>query len=202
MIRTRRLTATLVATAALAVPTAALPTAVAADGQATTASDAKAAPKAQTKQLLKDIAGKDKRLARLAESNAVAGLADDTEGALVANLGAAQEDLAGIKTSVEAADTTFDTRAARKELRSFRVVNFRLALNVLKQAEGLAEAAAADPEAVEHLALAEEAALAITATSTKADIKAARAHLQEARAELEPTEDTEPTEEPAPSPAA
>lgn len=198
-IRTRRLAATLIATAALAAPTAALPSAVAAEAPTASASDKAAkAPKSQTKQLLKDVAGKDKRLARLAASNAVASLADDTEAQLVANIADAQDALATIKSSVEAADSTVDTRAARKDLHAFRVTNFRLAVNVLKQAEGLAEAAAADPEAVSHLAFAEEAALAITATSTKADVKAARAHLQEAEAELEPAEG----ETAAPAPTA
>ena len=69
-----------------------------------------------------------------------------------------------MKAAVEAADSTVDTRAARKELRSFRVENFRLVVNVLRQAEGLADDAAADPEAQAFLAQAEEAALAITAT--------------------------------------
>ncbi|UUZ59815.1 hypothetical protein [Nocardioides sp. B-3] len=204
MTRTRRITATLIATAALVAPTAALQSAVAAEGPTTSVSDKAAkAPKApkslkaQTKQLLKDVAGKDKRPARLAASNAVASPADDTEAELVANITDARTAPATAKTTIEAADSTMDTRAARKDLRSFRVVNFRLALNILKQAEGLAEAAAADPEAVSHLALAEDAALAITAASTKADVKAARAHLREARAELEPAE--EETAAPAPA---
>lgn len=176
MKRTTRLAAALAATAALAAPS--------------TFAAAEAAPptttvKGQTKQLLKDIAGKDARLARLATGNAVTRLADDTEAELVANLEEARTSLGAVKTSVEAADSTVDTRAARKELRSFRVENFRLVVNILAKAEGLEESAATDAEATGHLAAAEAAALAITATSTKADVRAARGHVQAAQAELD-----------------
>ncbi|WP_374456467.1 hypothetical protein [Nocardioides sp.] len=175
MKRTTRLAAGLVATAALVAPST-LATAQAAKPDHSV--------KGQTKQLLKDIAGKDARLDRLSTSDAVTRLADDTEATLVSNIGAARTDLGEIKTSVEAADSTVDTRAARKELRSFRIENFRIVANVLSKAERIEAAAAGDPEATEHLAAAEEAALAITATSTKADLRAARAHLKDARAEL------------------
>lgn len=185
MNRNRRITATLLATAALAAPSA-----LAATAEARPDKPAKTV-KAQSKQLLKDIAGKDKRLARMATSNAVEGLADDTEAEVVANVTDARTALADLATTVEAADSTVDTRAARKELRSFRVENFRIVVNVVKKVEGLEEAAAADPEAVMHLAAAEAAALEITATSTKADIRAVRAHVQAAQAELEGDTETE-----------
>lgn len=183
MNHTRRLTATVLATAALATPSALATTAEAAPVKPETV-------KAQTKQLLKDLAGKDKRLARLSTSNAVQDLADDTEAQLVTNVTDARSDLADLRTTVEAADSTVDTRAARKELRSFRVENFRIVVNVLEKVEGLEDAAAADPEAVAHLAAAEEAALKIAATSTKADISAVRTHVQAAQAELEPEAET------------
>ena len=63
--------------------------------------------------------------------------------------------------------------------------NFRIVVNVVKKVEGLEEAAAADPEAVTHLAAAEAAALEITATSTKADLRDVREHVKAAQAELE-----------------
>lgn len=176
---TRRITATALATAALVAPSALAATAVAAP-------DKPSKPvKAQTKQLLKDIAGKDKRLERLSTSTAVEALADDTETEVVANVTDARTALADLRTSVEAADSTVDTRAARKELRSFRVENFRIVVTIVKKVEGLEEAAAADPEAVTHLAAAEAAALEITATSSKADLRAAREHVKAAQAELE-----------------
>lgn len=185
MNRNRRIAATLLATAALAAPSA-----LASTAEARPDKPAKTV-KSQSKQLLKDIAGKDKRLARMATSNAVEGLADDTEAEVVANVTDARTALADLATTVEAADSTVDTRAARKELRSFRVENFRIVVNVVKKVERLEEAAAADPEAVMHLTAAEAAALEITATSTKADIRAVRAHVQAAQAELEGDTETE-----------
>ena len=179
---TRRVTATALATAALVAPSALAATAVAAPDKPT--KPAKTV-KAQTKQLLKDIAGKDKRLERLSTSTAVEALADDTETEVVANVTDARTALAELRTTVEAADSTVDTRAARKELRSFRVENFRIVVNIVKKVEGLEEAAAADPEAVTHLTAAEDAALLITATSTKADLRDVREHLKAAQAELE-----------------
>ena len=189
----RRITATALATAALVAPSALAATAVAAPGkpaEPTKPTGPAKTVKAQTKQLLKDIAGKDKRLDRLSTSTAVAALADGTEADLVANLTAARADLADQRPTVEAADSTVDTRAARKELRSFRVENFRIVVNVLRKVEGLEEAAAADPEAVDHLTAAEAGALEITATSTKADLRAVREHATAAQAELEGTTGT------------
>ena len=178
MTRTRRIVATLVATAALAAPTT-----VSMSAEATPAPDKTV--KAQTKQLLKDVAGKDKRLARLAASHAVTALADDTEAQLVANVTEARDALADVGTAAEAADSTIDTRAVRKELRSFRVENFRLVVNVLRQVENLTDDAAADPEALVFLDEAEAAALELGATSTKSDVRAVRALLQSATSELE-----------------
>ena len=182
---TRRITATALATAALVAPSALAATAVAAPDKPTKPTKPAKTVKAQTKQLLKDIAGKDKRLERLSTSTAVEALADDTETEVVGHVTDARTALAELKTSVEAADSTVDTRAARKELRSFRVENFRIVVNLVKKVEGLEEAAAADPEAVSHLAAAEAAALEITATSSKADLRAAREHVKAAQAELD-----------------
>lgn len=184
---TRRLTAVALATAALVAPSALSATAVAAKPDKPAHATA-----GQTRQLLKDIAGKDARLARLATGHAVVRLADDTEAAVVAQVDAARTTLADLRTSAEAADSTLDTRAVRKELHSFRVENLRIVVTIVSKVERLEEAAAADPEAVTHLAAAEAAALAITATSTKADLRAAREHLQAAQAELD-TEAAAPT---------
>lgn len=176
MKRTTRFTAGLVAAAALTAPSA----------QAT----AVAVPPtthahAQTKQLLKDIAGKDARLARLSTSAALARLSDDTEAALVANIDAARTTLSDIKMSVEAVDSTVDTRAERKELRAFRVENFRIVVNLLTRAEEVEETAAADPVTLAALAAVETAALEIDATSTKADIRAVRDQVNAAQGTTE-----------------
>ena len=183
MNRTRRIAAALVATAALAAPTSVIVSAA----EAKPSGDKPV--KSQVKQLLKDIAGEDKRLARLATSHSVTDLADDNEAALVGNITTARADLTALRTAVEAADSTADTRAARKELHGFRVANFRQVVTVLKHVEELADDAAADPEAVAFLAAAETAALAVTATSPKAEVKAAKALVDSAKAELGLDED-------------
>lgn len=183
MNHTSRTATVLVAAAALAVP-AGLASSAEAAAKPTSDSTAETV-QAQTKQLLKAISGKDKRLSRLSTSSAVVLLVDSTEVELVANIEDARTVLADLRSSVEGADSAVDTRAALRELRSFRVENFRIVVNVLRKAEGLAEAAAADPEAVEHLAAAEAAALEIDAYSTKRDIRGARAHVRAAKAELE-----------------
>lgn len=181
MTRTRRTVAALVASAALVAPTT------------LTMSTAEAKPastrtvKSQAKQLLKDVAREDRQLVKLATGHRVTGLADDTEAELVANITEARATLADVKAAVEAADSTVDTKAARKDLRSFRVQNFTHAAHVLAKVEELTVAAAADPEAQAFLAQAETAALAVTAASTKAEVKAAKALLASAKAELEGT---------------
>lgn len=184
MTRTRRLVATLVAAAALAAPTT------------LTISTAEAKPattpvKSQAKQLLKDVAREDRQLVTLATSQRLTELADDTEAELVVNITEARATLADVRTAVEAADSSLDTRAARKELRSFRVQNFKQAVHVLTKVEDLTDAAAVDPEAQTFLAQAEAAALAVTATSTKADVKAVKALLESAKVELGLTENPE-----------
>jgi hypothetical protein len=178
MNRTRRIVATVVATAALAAPTTLTMSAADAEPHSTTGA------KPQAKQLLKDIAGKDKRLARLATSHSVTALADDTEAALVANVTEARDTLAVLRTTVEAADSAVDTRAVRKELHGFRTENLRQVVTVLKHVDALSDDAAADPEATALLTAAETAALAVTPTSPKADVKAAKALVHAAEAEL------------------
>ncbi len=187
---TSRTVTAFVAAAALAVPVGLMTSAQAAnprpDKPGKTAHG-------QTRQLLKDIAGKDKRLARLTTATALTSLDDDTEVSLVANIEAARAELADLTTTAEAADSTVDTRAARKELRTFRVENFRLVVNVLRHAENLTEAASSDPAATSHLAEAEAAALEIDAHSSRADIRAARAHVEAAETELESGTEVEAT---------
>ena len=181
MTRTRRIVATVIATAALAAPTTL--TMSTAEAKPTSAK-----PVSQAKQLLKDVAREDRELVKLAASHRVTDLADDTETELVANIADARATLAGVKADVEAADSTLDTRAARKDLRSFRVQNLKHAAHVLAKVEDLTDAAAADPEAQAFLAQAEAAALAVTATSPTAEVKAAKALLASARTELEGAE--------------
>lgn len=178
MKRTARLTAGLVAAAAMVAPST-LTTAEAAPPTAHSAG--------QSKQLLKDIAGKDARLTRLAGSNAVARLSEGHRTPLLENIGEARTTLDGLKVSVET-DSTLDTRAMRKELRSFRVENFRIVVNVLRKAEDIGETGAADPETLDAVTTA---ALDIDADSTKAEIRAVRDQIKAVRDESEDDADVE-----------
>ena len=131
---------------------------------------------------------KDARLERLSTADRTTVLADEHEAVVVANIGADRAALATLRSEAEAADSTLDTRAVRTELRDFRVVNYVLSTNILRQAEDIADEAAADPEAVAHLDEAVTAALAITAESTKSDVREAREHLRLAKNELDEDE--------------
>jgi hypothetical protein len=141
----------------------------------------------RTKQLLKTVAGKDKRLARMITSNAVTRLDDAYESEVVAGIEDSREALAAIATAVEAADSAVDTSTVAKDLRAFRVENHRLVVNVVAKADRINdEATAAGDTATAALATtAIEAALAVTATSPKSEIKAARAALDALEDETE-----------------
>lgn len=181
----RRTLAAGIAALALTTPVAMSTAAVAAPGEKPATTKQAPTKKAQTKQLIKTISVKDAQLERLVTADRTTVLADDHEATVVANIGDDREALAALKAEAEAADSTLDTRAVRADLRDFRVVNYVLSGNILRQAEAIEDEAAADPEATMHLDEAIAAALAITAESTKSDVRDARAHLRLAKGELE-----------------
>ena len=109
---------------------------------------------------------------------------------VVENVEADQADLEALveapASTASTASTTEETAPVadvRATLKTYRPENYRLAVNILRQA---AKAGETTTEA-ETLALDESVALAlqITATSSKADVKAARAAFAEATALLE-----------------
>jgi len=151
-----------------------------------------ATTKTHTKQLLKAISVKDAQLARIAAADRTTRLADDHEAAVVSNIGADRATLAELRTDAEAVGSTLDSKAVRKELHDFRVVNYVLSGNILRQAERVEDELAADPEAAAHLEEAITAALAITAESTKSDVRDAREQLRLAKGEVESDEDEVP----------
>lgn len=181
--RARHTVAALIGTAALVAAPLAVSPAHAAERPGTDkpakADKADKAKSPGTKQLLKTVSGKDKRLARLSTSSAVTRLDDAYETEVVAGIAKSRDALAAIRTAVEAADATVDTRAAAKDLRAFRVENHRLVVNVVAKADRVLDAAtlAGDAETAALATTAIEAALAVTATSPKSEIKAARAGL-------------------------
>ena len=180
--RARHTVAALIGTAALVAAPLAVSPAHAAERPGTDkpAKADKADKAPGTKQLLKTVSGKDKRLARLSTSSAVTRLDDAYETEVVAGIAKSRDALAAIRTAVEAADATVDTRAAAKDLRAFRVENHRLVVNVVAKADRVLDAAtlAGDAETAALATTAIEAALAVTATSPKSEIKAARAALE------------------------
>jgi hypothetical protein len=183
--RARRTAAALVGTAALVAGPLAVSPADAArphtEKPATTekADKADKAKAPRTKQLLKTVSVKDARLARMSTSKAVTRLDDAYEGEVVAGIDASREALAEIAAAIEAADSTFDTRAAARDLRAFRVENHRLVVTVVAKADRLLDeaTAAGDTETAAVATTAIDAALAVTATSPKSEVKAARAAL-------------------------
>jgi hypothetical protein len=192
------MTATPHRTLATGIAALALTTPVALSTAAAAAPDEEpaATTTSQTKQLVRTISVKDARLERLSTADRTTVLADEHEATVVSSIGADRAALATLRSQAEAADSTLDTRAVRAELRDFRVVNYVLSGNILRQAEEIADEAAADPEAAAHLAEAVTAALAITAESTKSDVRDAREHLRLAKNELE---DEVEDEAPAPT---
>ena len=193
------MTATPHRTLAAGIAALALTTPVALSTAASAATDESPAgtTKSQTKQLVKTIGVKDARLERLSTADRTTLLADEHEAGVVSNIDADRLALATLRSEAEAADSTLDTRVVRTELRDFRVVNYVLSTNILRQAEEIADEVAADPEAVAHLDEAVTSALAITAESTKAEVRDARAHLRLAKNELDEDEDED--EAPAPT---
>jgi hypothetical protein len=188
-------------TIAAAITALALTTPVVLSTAASAAPDEKPAATTtpQTKQLVRAITVKDARLERLSTADRTAVLADENEAGVVSNIVTDRKALATLKSEAEAADSTLDTRAVRTELRDFRVLNYVLSTNILRQAEAIADEAAADPEAVAHLDEAVAAAQAITACSTKSDVRDARAHLRLAKNELDEVEVEDEVEAPAPT---
>jgi hypothetical protein len=204
--RARRTVAALVGTAALVAGPLAVSPADAAERPRTEkpakADKADKAKAPRTKQLLKTVAGKDKRLARMSTSTAVTRLDDAYEPDVVAGIEASRDALAAIATALETAGSTLDTRAAAKDLRAFRVENHRLVVTVVAKADRLLDQAtlAGDTGTAALATSAIEAALAVTATSPRSEVKAARAALEAASTdEVEDTDDVDEVEPPAAS---
>ena len=149
-------------------------------------SEASKAPK--TKQLLKAIDVRDAKLERLTTAERTSALSDDVEALLIANIDADRAILTTLRADAEAVGSTLDVKAVRKDLHDFRVVNYVLAGNILRKAEQLETELAADPTAAAHLAEAVDAALEITAESTKDDVRDAREHLRLATHEADEDE--------------
>lgn len=135
-----------------------------------------AAAKDPAAKLARDVARVLSRLDRAVGEKRLAKLSTEDRDAVLAN---AELDRADIGLA-----------ATKSDLRAFRVENYRLAVNILRQA-AKAEAAATeagDTAAGALVTSAVEKARAVRATSPKSDVKAARADLSAALDLLEPEE--------------
>ncbi|HWU22021.1 MAG TPA: hypothetical protein VN088_10880 [Nocardioides sp.] len=142
------------------------------------------AASAQTRQLTHQISVLDARLSRLEGSDAVTGLDDTEELALDANIDADRAQLADLAAGVSALAPA-DVRAERRQLQSFRVENYVLAVTILESAADLADAAATVPAAQDELDRAVTAALELTASSTRSDVRDARSHIDAAQTAID-----------------
>ena len=179
MKRTPRVLAAVVAATALTftgVHTAdAKPDRAGTHAKAEKSAKAKGGKSAETK-LARDVARKVAQLDKAVSEKRLAKLDDDDEAAVVANVTLDKEAIEGVST--------------RAELRSFRVENYRLVVNVLRKAAKLGAAAteAGNAEATALVDEASAAAVLVTATSSKSELKPARAALAAASALLDPEE--------------
>ena len=193
----RRTAAATMAAAALVLAPTATGVADAAPGKGSS-SQSKSQVKSQVKQVLKDISVKDRALVRVTGSRSLTRLADENEVVLVESIEADRAELADLKAEAAAADSTYDAKAVRTEVRGFRVEIYTQAVGIVRNAEKLAVEAAEDAEALELVDLALESALALNSHSAKADVQVAKDYLEQAEAELadvdEPVDPVDPVE--------
>jgi hypothetical protein len=145
---------------------------------------AKGGKGAMTK-LERDVARKVAQLGRTVSEQRLRRVDPDHATTVKANVAADQAELDALLTPTPAETTTTETTPAtdvRATLRTYRPENYRLAVNILRQAARAGETTEAETAAVdESVALA----LALTATSSKSDVKAARAAFLDAGELLE-----------------
>lgn len=171
-------------TTAAAAVGAALLLAPVGTGVADAAPHGKSQARSQVKQVLRDIAVKDKALARVEASRSLTRLADENESVLVESIESDRVELADLRAEAAAADTTYDARAIRSQVRAFRVEIYTQAVGVVRHAEKLGVEAEDDAEALAFVDLALEAALALHSHSPKADVRVAKDYLEQAEVEL------------------
>jgi hypothetical protein len=157
--------------------------------------------KSDVRKVLRDIDRATRKLDHAVRASRIDGLDQETQDALLANVETDKAVLAGQATTVSTAGDTTDLRQARRDVRALRAENYVLAVNVLRQSARVGEAAADNAEALALVDSAVVKALAVTASSTKADVKAARADLVAAKALLDDDTDEAGTTEPEPEPA-
>jgi hypothetical protein len=163
---------------------------------------------AHARQTLREIARLDARLAWVTRDRALTGLTDDQKAAVVANAAADSAALSALKDSVLAADGNADLRSVRTSLRQVRPQVYTLALLDLSQAARLqatvdqnatdlaavtdrdvTAGVASNDQAAAALADAVAKALAVTAKSSNADLRAINADFRAAHQALDTVEE-------------
>lgn len=133
---------------------------------------------AQVRAALKQVAVKDRALARVATSKGLATLPAEQSSVLAGSVAADRAALADLRAAVTAGTTK--PRAARVALKAYRVENYLQAVAVLRDAAELAGLAVDLPEVLDLVDGAVEGALGVTATGGRALLKVARADLEDA----------------------
>ena len=139
----------------------------------------------------------DRKLAQnLAQANTTLGV--DDAAAVAANIAADQAALADLGTQLTATTTTDEVRAIATQVAGFRAENYRLAVNGLNHVTGddIATAALTDADVAAAVATATDLLRALTATSTRVDLTAARDALTALDALMAPEADETGTDEP------
>ena len=139
----------------------------------------------------------DRKLAQnLAQANTTLGV--DDAAAVAANIAADRAALADLGTQLTATTTTDEVRAIATQVAGFRAENYRLAVNGLNHVTGddIATAALTDADVAAAVATATDLLRALTATSTRVDLTAARDALTALDALMAPEADETGTDEP------
>lgn len=155
------------------------------------AKPAQAGSHVKAEKSAKAKAGKSDAATRLARDvERVKARLDGTVSAQrLAKLDSADAD--AVVANVEADKLLLDGVTDRAELRTFRVENYRLVVNVLRKAAKVRSLAEGNAEAGALVESAVAKALDVTATDSKAEVKAARADLVAALGLLEGEDATE-----------
>lgn len=155
---------------------------------------------ADVKKVRALVARLDRDLARVAKDSRTSALNEEDRAVLTENIAADRATLSDIAASVV---DSASAKAALASLKAMRPSNYTVNINFLRTVKKFVEeatlaAATVEPgsaeeaalvEAVEHLAAATAAAYLITATSTKADLKAISVELSLAKALIDGVND-------------
>jgi hypothetical protein len=165
---------------------------------------------AKAKQMaLRDLDRMEMRLDKSVKQSRVAKLGAEDREALLANVEADKAALGAYAERIEAASTRSDLKSVSKDLKSVRAENYRLAVNLMRQAEQVAAAIAAaqanpDNDQATQDALAQAAALIesvremlrlITSATAKDEIKSVKNDLSEGASHVDDDDEDEDDDE-------